>query len=120
MYNFVTDKDGNIVGHSDPEFAEFQEGGVTMYPDPAYRPDEDNLWAIKSGKMVHRATGLTPQEEQQQTYTQLLNTAANNAAGNKQLQTAVTTVMGAQAQLQVAMTTLTNALAASAAKEGSK
>lgn len=65
MYNFVLDKDGNIVGHSDPEFANFQAGGVTIYPDPAYRPDEDNLWAIKSGKMVHRSTGLTPEEENQ-------------------------------------------------------
>lgn len=66
MYNFVLDKDGNIVGHTDPDFAQFQSSGVTIYADSEYRPDQDNLWAIKDGnKMVHRATGLTPQEEQQ-------------------------------------------------------
>lgn len=65
MYNFVVDQDGNIVGHSDPAFAEFQTGGVTIYPDPEYRPDQDNLWAIKNGQMVHRSTGLTPAEERQ-------------------------------------------------------
>lgn len=66
MYNFVLDKNGNVVGHTDPEFAQFQSGGVTIFPDSQYRPDQDDLWAIKDGnKMVHRSTGLTPEEEHQ-------------------------------------------------------
>ena len=66
-YRFITDKDGNIIGHTDPEFAEFQKEGQLIYPDPLYKDKgDDENWLIKNGIMVQKDNGLPSYQGLQQ------------------------------------------------------
>ncbi|WP_416353940.1 hypothetical protein ACNAN0_03955 [Agrilactobacillus fermenti] len=64
-YRFITDKDGNIIGHTDPEFAQNQLDGQLVYPDPLYQEDDEN-WLIKNGMMVQKDNGLPSYQGLQQ------------------------------------------------------
>lgn len=110
QYYFKTDTAGNITGHTDPEFAGNQAGGILMAPDPAWKPDDNSSWKIidRDGVkvMVKRDTGLTSLQETQLVTKQLTEGSANGLINDLAVQQTLTQLVTGMAQVQATITEL--------------
>ncbi|GAF41112.1 hypothetical protein FC83_GL000899 [Agrilactobacillus composti DSM 18527 = JCM 14202] len=122
QYYFSTDIDGNITGHTDPEFASKQTGGVLIAPDPAWIPNDDINWKIieRAGVkvMVKKDNNQSSFDENLMAITQTMNSVAAAQVENQQVQKVLTNVMNGQAQTQATVTALMNTIAANQSNEG--
>lgn len=116
------DSDRNIIGiYSSPESgAERQSeiGGWTLVDsDPAFSIDQKYLWTVRESdnKLVHKSTGLTPDEEAKALLSELTKNQLKGQLMAEQVQQAVTAVTKQAIQdkltSQMAITALTKQVA---------
>lgn len=94
------DDDRNIIGVNNTNnlAAEIQanEKGWTLIQnsDPAFLITESYLWTVRASdnKLVHRSTGLTPDEETKTSLVELTKDQLKDSLTKDQLQTALTTL----------------------------
>lgn len=95
------DNHRNIIGYTYEDFASYQsdsDGWIVVENNPPFKTSEKFNWTIRQSDnvLVHKSTGLTPEEESQKSATEMTNILMGNAKDIEDIKQSITALTSMQ------------------------